>query len=427
MKQVQMWLRTSAMTVALTGVFAGLSTGAVGAAVACGVPPTGGLATDRPAHPKTTAGLQAWLTGFQARATAEGISADVYEAAMRDVRYDANVILRDCNQSEFTKTIWDYLETATSDQRIANGRRALEQNHIALEQIEKTYGVEKEVVVAIWGLESAYGTFRGSDSVLTSLATLAYDGRRRDFFEAELLDALRILQAGDTVPARLTGSWAGAMGHTQFMPSSFQLYAVDFTGDKKRDIWGDDPRDALASTAAYLRHFGWVYGQPWGVEVVLPDGFDYLLANRDVRKTAAEWAALGVLDARGHALPDHGPASVLLPGGAEGAAFLIFANFEAIEHYNTADAYVIGVGHLSDRIAGGGPIRHGWPVSDRALSFDERIELQTRLTALGFDTVKIDAKIGPLTINAVRNFQVARGLLPDGYASLRPVGPGARG
>jgi len=363
------------------------------------------------------AGLQDWLTAFRARALAAGIDGLVFDRAMQTVRYDTEVIRRDRNQSEFTKTIWDYLATATSDLRIANGKKALAEQADALAQIEKRYGVEKEIVTAIWGLESAYGTFRGSDPVLTSLATLAYDGRRRAFFEGELLDALRILQAGDTTPTQMQGSWAGAMGHTQFMPSSFQLYAEDFTADGKRDIWGDDPRDALASTAAYLKHFGWISGQPWGVEVQLPDGFDYLLAGRDILKTAEEWTALGVAPVTG-ALEDHGPASMLLPGGAEGAAFLIYTNFAVIERYNSADAYVIGVGHLADRIAGGDPIRHSWPVQDRALSYDERIELQTRLTAQGFDTVKIDAKIGPLTISAVRAFQLSQERLPDGYASL---------
>ncbi|WP_448327428.1 lytic murein transglycosylase [Sulfitobacter sp. M13] len=388
-------------------------------------PVTGLLAqTDSAARPAAAAqetgsdaGLQGWLTAFRARALAAGIDGLVFDRAMQTVRYDTEVIRRDRNQSEFTKTIWDYLATATSDLRIANGKKALAEQADALAQIEKRYGVEKEIVTAIWGLESAYGTFRGSDPVLTSLATLAYDGRRRAFFEGELLDALRILQAGDTTPTQMQGSWAGAMGHTQFMPSSFQLYAEDFTADGKRDIWGDDPRDALASTAAYLKHFGWVSGQPWGVEVQLPDGFDYLLAGRDILKTAEEWTALGVAPVTG-ALEDHGPASLLLPGGAEGAAFLIYTNFAVIERYNSADAYVIGVGHLADRIAGGDPIRHSWPVQDRALSYDERIELQTRLTAQGFDTVKIDAKIGPLTISAVRAFQLSQERLPDGYASL---------
>jgi membrane-bound lytic murein transglycosylase B len=365
------------------------------------------------------AGLQLWLVDFRKRALDAGIKADVFDAAIKGISFDENAITRDRNQSEFTKTIWEYLKTATSDLRIENGKKALALHRAALEEIEAQYGVDKEVVVAVWGLESAYGTFRGGDSVLKSLASLAYDGRRQEFFEAELLEALRILQAGDTTPAQMKGSWAGAMGHTQFMPSSFQLYAVDFTKDGKRDIWGDDPRDALASTAAYLKHFGWIADQPWGVEVMLPDGFDYLLADRKVQRSPAEWAAVGVLNTSGEAVPDHGLASILLPGGSDGAAFMIFSNFEVIERYNTADAYVIGIGHLSDRIAGGAPIVQGWPTQDRSLTFDERIDLQTQLTALGFDTVKIDAKIGPLTINAVREFQLAQGLLPDGYASPR--------
>jgi hypothetical protein len=193
---------------------------------------------------------------------------------------------------------------------------------------------------------------------------------------------------------------------------------VDWTGDGRRNIWGDDPRDALASTAAYLKHFGWTTGQPWGVEVRLPEGFDYLLADREVTKSAAEWAALGVTALDGQPVADHGPASVLLPGGADGAAFLIFDNFAVLERYNTADAYVVGVGHLADRIGGGRAFQADWPRRLRALSFDERTELQERLTAAGFDTVKIDAKMGPLTVGAIRRFQQAEGIRPDGFPSL---------
>jgi lytic murein transglycosylase len=368
---------------------------------------------------QSTKGLQLWLSDFRPRAEAAGVSAKTLDAALAGVTYDTKVIKRDRNQSEFTKTIWDYLDTAASDLRVSNGRKALAGQGAALRQIETDYGVEKEVVTAIWGLESAYGTFTGGDSVMTSLATLAYDARRADFFEGELINALLILQSGDTTPAKMKGSWAGAMGHTQFMPSSFRQHAVDFTGDGKRDIWGDDPRDALASTAAYLKNFGWTKGQPWGVEVILPEGFDYLLADRKITKMPSDWAALGVVDTRGKSVDDFGEASVLLPGGAQGAAFLIFDNFAVIERYNTADAYVIAVGHLSDRIKGGKPFVADWPREDRALSYEERIELQTRLTAAGFDTQKIDAKVGPLTIAAVRGFQKAKGMIPDGYASLR--------
>ena len=363
------------------------------------------------------AGLDIWVEAFRTRALGQGITAATFDTAMRGVRYDEKVIQRDRNQSEFTKTIWDYLDTAVSDLRISNGQAALAKWNKTLTEIEAKYGVEKEIVTAIWGLESAYGTFRGSSSVITSLTTLAFDARRAAFFEAELLDALRILQQGDTTNGKLQGSWAGAMGHTQFMPSSFQKLAVDYDGDGRRNIWGDDPTDALASTAAYLKHFGWTKGQPWGVEVTLPDGFDYLEARRDLRRLPSAWTALGVTALRGP-IEDYGPASVLLPGGAEGAAFLVFDNFEVLEKYNTADAYVIGVGHLADRIRGAGPFQHSWPRQLRVLTYDERIELQKRLTAAGFDTVKIDAKMGPLTIGAIRRFQQAQGVLPDGYPSL---------
>lgn len=371
------------------------------------------------AQTASDAGLHKWIVEFRPRALAQGITGATFDAALRRVSYDAQVIDRDRNQSEFTKTIWDYLDTAVSDLRIENGRKALAKWDGTLSKIEAEFGVDKEVVVAIWGLESAYGTFRGSSSVMNSLATLAYDARRSEFFEGELINALQILQSGDTTPDRMTGSWAGAMGHTQFMPSSFNSHAVDHDGNGKRDIWGEDPSDALASTAAYLKHFGWTKDQPWGVEVRVPEGFDYLLADREVKKTPSDWAVLGITDMNGAAVQDHGPASVLLPAGAQGAAFLIFDNFEVIERYNTADAYVIGVGHLSDRIKGDAPFQHAWPRGDRALTYDERIELQERLTAAGFDTVKIDAKMGPLTVNAVRRFQLSKEIIPDGYPSLR--------
>ena len=380
--------------------------------------PVAPASPDAPPAAAREAAFLAWLDGFRGRALAEGIRPDVLDAALAGVRYDPEIVRRDRSQSEFTKTIWQYLETAVSESRIRNGRAALAEHAATLEAIERLHGVEKEVVAAIWGLESAYGAHRGTEPVIQSLATLAHDGRRGAFFEEQLLAALRILQAGDTSPANMTGSWAGAMGHTQFIPTSFLLYAVDGTGDGRRDIWGDDPTDALASTAAYLAGFGWTKGQPWGVEVTLPAGFDYLEARRDLTRLPSEWAALGVRGAGGAAVPDHGPASVLLPAGAGGAAFLVFDNFAVIERYNTADAYVIGVGHLADRLAGGGPIRGGWPEGDRALTFDERQEMQRRLTEAGFDTQGVDGRVGPLTVAAIRGFQSSAGLIPDGYASL---------
>ncbi|MBD3764200.1 MAG: lytic murein transglycosylase [Rhodobacterales bacterium] len=363
-------------------------------------------------------GLSAWVAGFRARALAAGIAPAVFDRAFAGVTYDPGVIERDRNQAEFTRAIWDYLDSAASEARVQNGREALRRHRRLLERIESIYGVDKEVVVAVWGLESAYGAVRGDLPVIASLATLAYDGRRGRFFESQLIAALRILQAGDVGPDRMTGSWAGAMGHTQFIPTSYLAYAVDFTGDGRRDIWSDDPADALASTAAYLARFGWVKGRPWGVEVTLPAGFDHAQTGERVRKSVADWHALGVQLAGGGALPDHGAGSILLPAGAQGAAFLIFSNFQVIERYNSADAYVIGVGHLADRIAGGPPIRAAWPRGDRALTFAERQELQERLRAAGFDPGAADGKIGPNTLAAVRAYQRAQGLVPDGYASL---------
>jgi membrane-bound lytic murein transglycosylase B len=361
----------------------------------------------------------AWISGFRNRATRQGILTATFDAAFDGIIYNTTVIERDRNQSEFTKSLWDYLDTAVSDARVRNGRRALDNNRQLLNRIEDTFGVDKDVVVAIWGLESAYGAVRGSTNVIEAMATLAYDGRRSEFFEQQLIAALQILQAGDTASRNMTGSWAGAMGHTQFIPTSFLDYAVDGNGDGRRDIWADDPTDALASTANYLRSFGWVQGQPWGVEVQIPQGFDYATARRENQKLPSEWATIGIVDMAGRAVPDHGSASILLPAGALGAAFMIFPNFAVIERYNTADAYVIGVGLLSGRISGGDAVQAAWPRDDRALNGVERAELQERLTAAGFDTTVIDGRIGPLTINAIRNYQLANNITPDGYASLR--------
>ncbi len=365
----------------------------------------------------TQQGLDKWLVAFRDRALAAGISSATLDA-LNGAEYLPDVVRKDRHQNEFTKTIWDYLDKAVSDDRIAHGQKALTAHAEVLRRIEASYGVDAEIVAAIWGLESAYGAVRGDLPTLHALATLAYDGRRGAFFEGELIAALKILQSGDVAAQGLRGSWAGAMGHTQFMPSSWHAYAVDFTGDGKRDIWGDDPTDALASTAAYLAGKGWVKGAPWGGEVTLPPGFDYDLTTERVRKPVADWQAMGVRLTGGGDLPDHGLASVLLPGGHRGAAFLIFQNFHVIESYNTADAYVIAVGHLADQLRGRGPILAPWPREERALSFDERVALQRRLTAAGFDTGGIDAKMGPKTIAAIKSFQKARGMVPDGFPSL---------
>jgi len=371
------------------------------------------------ADPADETGFQAWVRDFRALALAEGISRSTIARAFDGVTPNARVIDRDRSQSEFTRTLWDYLDSAASEARVANGRVALRDHRQTLAAIEGRYGVDAEIVAAIWGLESTYGTYRGDVPIIEAMATLAYDGRRRSFFEAELMAALRILDAGDIDRDDMRGSWAGAMGHTQFMPTSFLAHAVDFNGDGRRDIWGDDPADALASTARYLADNGWTTGQPWGLEVLLPADFDFTQSGDRIRRDASHWNRMGVrLADGGGRVPDHGPASILLPAGHSGVALVIYENFRVIETYNPADAYVIGVGHLADRISGGAAFRGGWPRDDRALTNDERFELQRRLTAAGFSTERVDGIIGPLTIQAVQDYQAAEGLVPDGYASL---------
>ncbi|MEL7114239.1 MAG: lytic murein transglycosylase [Pseudomonadota bacterium] len=360
-----------------------------------------------------------WVDSFRRRALAQGIRADVFDTAFRTVRYNPDIVARDRNQSEFTKQIWDYLSTAVSPTRVANGQAALRGYARTLAQIEARYGVDKEIVAAIWGLESAYGAVRGNTPTLNALASLAFDPRRSAFFEAQLIAALKILQSRNVTLGGLRGSWAGAMGHTQFMPLAYLEHAQDFNRDGRRDIWSDDPTDALASTAAYLAANGWTKGQPWGMEVRLPRGFDYGLTTEQVKKPSQFWSRLGVRAANGQPIPRYRGTSILLPAGHEGPAFLIFPNFQVLETYNTADAYVIGVGHLADRIAGGGAIRAAWPRGDRALSFGEKQEMQRRLLAKGFDPKGVDGIIGPRTIAAVQAYQKSIGWVPDGYVSAR--------
>ena len=363
--------------------------------------------------------FEAWLGAFRHRAIAAGITQRTLDRSLAGLTYDTDAIKRDRNQAEFSKPIWEYLDAAVSEMRISNGRKVLAQHKDTLNRIEARYGVEKEVVVAVWGLETSYGAYRGSSPTIRSLATLAFDARRAQFFETQLLAALRIVQAGDVRAEGMTGSWAGAMGHTQFMPTSYLDHAVDFDGDGRRDIWSDDPTDALASAAAYLAKFGWTKDQPWGVEVRLPTEFDFANASRDINLLPSEWAARGVRAADGRNIPDYGPAAILLPAGGRGVALMIFDNFGVIERYNGADAYVIGIGHLSDRLAGRPPFIADWPRGDQILSFSERKELQLRLTLAGFDTQSVDGRIGPNTINALRAYQLARGLVPDGYATVQ--------
>ncbi len=365
------------------------------------------------------ASFTAWRDGFRNRALAQGIEPQVFDAAFAGVGVNADVVRLDSRQAEFTKPIWEYLDSAASPTRIETGREKRAELDGTLATIEARYGVDRQAVLAIWGMESNYGGNRGSIPVIESLATLAYEGRRRSFAEEQLIAALRILQSGDVAPAAMRGSWAGAMGHTQFIPTSYLSYAVDLGGDGHRDVWSDDPTDALASTANYLKRSGWTLGQPWGIEVRLPEGFNYGSADQSNIRPVSDWRARGVTSMDGSPLPDHGSAAIVAPAGARGPGFAVYHNFFVIKKYNNATSYAMGVGHLGDRIMGGGPFQGSWPRAERELSRTEKIELQERLIARGHATGATDGVIGPETIAAIRAFQSQRGMTPDGFATAQ--------
>ena len=360
--------------------------------------------------------LAQWVRGFRTRALREGIRGSTFDGAFAGIALDQSILQRESRQPEFSRPIWAYLDSAVSASRLRNGRAMLREHRSVLDEIEARYGVEREIVVAVWGMESAYGALRGRTRLIPSLTTLAISSRRSDFYEQQLIGALRILQAGDVSASGLVGSWAGAMGHTQFIPTSYLEYAVDFRGDGHRDIWSDDPTDSLASTAAYLSRHGWTRGQPWGVEVVVPSGLNPRLAgtSRGVRA----WVRLGIQPQRGRELPRSGEARLMFPAGAHGPAFLAFQNFRVIKRYNNADAYAIGVGHLADRLRGADDFVASWPRGDRPLSRSEREELQRVLRRAGHYSGTIDGRVGSGTLSAVRDWQAANGLPPDGYVSL---------
>ncbi|XGA81072.1 lytic murein transglycosylase [Halomonas sp. CH40] len=358
------------------------------------------------------ASFDAWLADFKRDAAAQGISQRAL-SALDNVRYLERVVELDRYQPEFVRPIWEYLDSAVSSTRVSNGREKLAQHRQTAARMEERYGVPTEVIVAIWGIESNYGGNFGDFSALNAFATLAYDGRRSDFARSELLAALRIIDSGDIAAQDMIGSWAGAMGHTQFIPSSFEAYAKDGDGDGRRDIWGSIP-DVMASTANYLARANWQPGQPWGVEVTLPADYDYAQTQR---RSSAEWAAQGVRAANGSSLPAFDSAAVIVPAGAKGPAFMVGPNFRSILRYNNATSYALAVATLSDAIAGREGIQQAWPRDQVSLTRAEVRELQRGLNALGYSVGGADGILGPNTRNGLRAFQRDQGMVPDGFAN----------
>ncbi|MDN6180678.1 MAG: lytic murein transglycosylase [Halomonas subglaciescola] len=358
------------------------------------------------------AGFDQWRAEFRRYAAQQGVSEQTLAHALDGVRYRAKVIEHDRYQPEFVRPIWQYLDTAVSSDRVNTGREKLDAHRDIARNVERRYGVPAEVVVAIWGIESNYGSHFGNFSTLDAFATLAFEGRRREFARGELLAALKIIDAGDISAEQMVGSWAGAMGHTQFIPSSFVSYAVDGDDDGRRDIWDSIP-DVMASTANYLKRANWEPGEPWGTEVRLPDGFDYAQTRR---LSTAEWREQGVRAEDG-ALPEFGSAAVIIPAGAKGPAFLVGPNFRAILRYNNATSYALAVSKLSDAIAGRAGISQGWPREEAPLTRDDVTALQRLLNRVDYAVGGADGIMGPDTRKGLREFQRAEGLTPDGFAT----------
>jgi len=379
----------------------------------------------RPMHPLMTpeaisdaaANFDHCLASLWPQAAHRGISRRTFDAATRGLVPDLKIMELLDKQPEFDRAIWDYVDDLVNEDRVAAGRLIIAQNKEIFDAVERTYGVDRYVLAAIWGIESNFGKDGGERPVIQSTATLACIGRRQNYFREEFLSTLEILEHGDVPAEHLKGSWAGAFGPTQFMPTSFKRYAIDFDGDGRRNVVDSVP-DLLASTANNLKRDGWHGGASWGYEVVVPPNLNFMLADRAVHKTIREWEALGIRRAGGKPFPRPADsASLMLPAGARGPAFLTIDNFRVIMKYNPAEAYALAIGHLADRIRGGAPFVQPWPRDEGVLSRSDRFELQARLANLGYDVGESDGNLGPRTRAALRDFQARTGLVPDGFAS----------
>ena len=358
-----------------------------------------------------------FISRFRHIALRHGISPGLYDMATRGLTPDPEVLEKAGHQPEFETPIWEYLEKRLNPVRIATGRQLVTRHARHLTAMESRYGVDRHILVAIWGLESNYGEIRGDFPVIRALATLATDGRRARYARLQLLAAFDILARGEIPLSKFTGSWAGAMGHTQFIPSTYLANAVDWDGDGKRNVW-QSSLDALASTANYLRKSGWRPAMPFGWEVSLPEGFDYSHAGRMTKRPLSYWRRLKISRYDNRPFPAGTiMARLLLPAGARGPAFLVTGNFDAILAYNSATSYALAVSYLAAALKDNISIAAPWPVNDKPLSAQEKIKLQQLLTRAGFDTFGTDGRIGPRTMAAIRRYQKNAGLPQDGYAS----------
>ena len=370
-----------------------------------------------PAAAQDDARFRAFIDSFRAEALAEGVSAETYDRAMSDLTPSERVVRANNNQPEFTRPVWEYIEGAVSQRRLDQGREEIAANAQLFERLEREYGVPREVLTAIWAMESNFGAIKGDHNLFQALATLAYDGRRQNYGRSQLIAALKISQQEGIAPSEMTGSWAGAFGHTQFIPTTFLAYGVDGDGDGVRDLWNSH-QDALASAANYLSRSGWRAEHDWGTEVRLPQDFNYALANSDAERSIDTWASMGVTKISGEPLePSEAEAEIILPAGSAGPAFLVTDNFGAIMAYNPATSYALAIAYLSDGLRGRPGIQGPWPHGEEQLSLRQRITLQEGLEKLGFPTGGADGVIGPNTRSAIRAYQEANGLTADGFPS----------
>jgi len=374
------------------------------------------IAPPPPAPPSSgDAKFDAFLAEARVTARAQGITDATFDAATAGIAPIPAIAAMNANQPEFSKPVWSYLDSAVSARRIKDAQFMLARYGDVLARIEASSGVPKEILVAVWGMETDYGSETGGFNLFAALATLAYDGPRTDYARPEFFAALRLYQEQHYPLSEMVASWAGAFGQTQFTPTTFFKYATDGDGDGRIDLWQSAP-DALASAAKLLSSQGWKLGDPWGYEVQLPPTFLYEMADTDTLKSIAEWRALGVTTASGDVLPDAPDnAGILLPAGARGPAFLVLPNFNVILKYNNAVSYALAVGLLADRMAGAPPVRHAWPRDERSLSRTERIQFQTDLAKLGFDPGTPDGVLGRRTRAMLRQYQKAHGLAVDGF------------